>query len=89
MKNSYRLRKSKKLNFVKHDYYVTTSEQTNNVIRDFTVNQEIFVTTGVVTHNYLPAEIFPPTTKSLPIARINQTFAKRNYLQKLRESKSG
>jgi hypothetical protein len=53
-KNSYRLRKSKKLNVAKVDYMVNSNEQTNNFIRDFTVNQEIFLTVAIITQTHLP-----------------------------------
>ena len=89
LKSSYRLRKSKKLNIGKIDYWATSNEVTNNLIRDFTVNQDIFLTAGIITHNYLPAEIHPPMAKPLLIARINQTFARKNYLQNLKDTVSG
>ena len=88
-KNSYRLRKNKKLGFGKIDYLAVSNEQTNNLIRDFTVNQEIFYTTAVITASHLPHEIYPPISKPLPMARINKTFARSNYLQKLKELTSG
>lgn len=66
-----------------------SNEQTNNLIRDFTVNQEIFSTTAVLTSNHLPADIYPPISKPQAIARINKTFARNNYLQKLKEKASG
>lgn len=89
LKSSYRLRKSKRLNIGKIDYWATSNETTNNLIRDFTVNQDIFITTGIITHNYLPSEIYPTMAKPLPMARINQTFARKNYLQNLRDTVSG
>lgn len=89
MKNSYRLRKNKKLTFNKIDYYVASHEMANNLLRDFAVNQEIFITTGVLTQNHLPQDVSPPTSKIIPIARFNQTFASKNYLQKLRELSTG
>ncbi len=39
IKSSYRLRKSKRLSFDKVDYYASSHEATNNLIRDFAVNQ--------------------------------------------------
>lgn len=89
IKSSYRLRKSKRLNIGKIDYWAASNEPTNNLIRDFTVNQDIFLTSGVITHNYLPPEVYPPMAKPLPMARINQTFARKNYLQGLRDNSSG
>lgn len=68
---------------------MSSNEQTNNLIRDFAVNQEVFLTTGVLTQNHLPQEIHPPMAKPLAMARINQTFARKNYLQKLKEVASG
>jgi hypothetical protein len=53
------------------------------------VNQDIFLTAGILTHNYLPNEISPPMSKPLAMARINQTFAHKNYLQGLKDLTSG
>lgn len=53
-----------------------------------TVNQEIFLTCGVLTQHHLPNETHPPTNKPLPMVRLNQTFARKNYLQRLRENAS-
>lgn len=89
MKNSYRLRKNKRLSFDKIDYMAICNEMTSNFIRDSTVNQEIFFSVGVLTQNHLPNEIHPPMNKPLAIARINQTFACTYYLQKLKELSSG
>jgi hypothetical protein len=88
-KNSYRLRKSKKLTFSKVDYWVAAKENSNNLIRDLTVNQDIFLASGVMTASHLPTEIYPPMAKPLTMARINRTFARKNYLQKLKELSSG
>lgn len=88
-KNSYRLRKNKKSTFAKVDYLVVSNEQTNNLIRDFTVNQETFSTTPIITSNHLPGDVYPPISKPLAMARINKTFARNNYLQKLKEKTSG
>ena len=85
-KNSYRLRKNKRIHLDKADYYVTSSEQTNNFIRDLTVNQEIFLSIPVLTQNYLPSEISPPMGKPLQMSRFNQTFSYKNYLQRLKEA---
>ncbi len=89
LKSSYRLRKSKRLNIGKIDYWAASSEPTNNFIRDLAVNQEVFITTGIITHNYLPSEIYPPMAKPLAMARINQTFARKNYLQNLKDNTTG
>jgi hypothetical protein len=90
LKSSYRLRKNKKLTFSsKLDYWVTVNEPSNNLIRDLTVNQEVFIVTGVLTIAHLPAEINPPMSKPLTMARINRTFARNNYLQKLKELTTG
>lgn len=80
---------SKKLNLGKIDYMAVSSEITCNAIRDCTVNQEIFFTIGLLAHNHLPVEVFPPVVTPFIVARINQTFASRNYVQKLREQASG
>jgi hypothetical protein len=89
VKHSYKLRKSKKVEFEKVQYMTTSNEQSNNLIRDFAVNQEIFVTTAVLSPSHLPDNIHPAMAKPLPIARLNQTFATKNYLQKLKELSSG
>jgi hypothetical protein len=89
LKSTYRLRKSKRLNIEKIDYWAASGETNSNLIRDFTVNQDIFLTSGIITHNYLPPEILPSMAKPLPMARINQTFARKNYLQSLKDIASG
>jgi hypothetical protein len=89
LKSTYRLRKSKRLNIEKIDYWAASNEPTSNLIRDFTVNQDIFLTSGIITNNYLPSEISPSMAKPLPMARINQTFARKNYLQSLKDIASG
>lgn len=89
VKSSYRLRKSKRLNIGKLDYWAASNESTNNLIRDLAVNQEVFITTGIITHNYLPSEVFPTMSKPLPMARINQTFARKNYLHNLKDNTTG
>lgn len=72
------------MSFDKIDYMTLSSELANNSIRDSTVNQDIFLTVGVLTQNHLPNEIHPPTNKPLAIARLNQAYANKNYLQKLK-----
>lgn len=89
VKHSYKLKKNRKLNFDRVNYMATSNEPTNNLIRDYTVNQEIFLTVAMLSQNHMPQEIHPPMTKYLPIARINQTFATKNYLQKLKLIASG
>jgi hypothetical protein len=89
VKSSYRLRKSKRLNIGKLDYWSSSNESSNNLIRDLAVNQEVFITTGIITHNYLPNEVYPPMAKPLAMARINQTFARKNYLQNLKDNTTG
>ena len=84
MKNSFRLRNNNKIKVGKLDYMVASNEPSNNLIRDYAVNQEIFMTVPILTQNHLPQDIHPPMSKPLPITRINQTFASRNYLQKLK-----
>ena len=67
----------------------TSTESSNNQIRDYCSNQDIFLITGVMSQNHMPDEIHPPMAKPLAIARINQTFATKTYLQKLKELSSG
>ena len=88
-KASYKLKKSKRLNFEKIHYMTTCNEMSNNIIRDYSVNQEIFLNVGLLSANHIPEVIHPNMAKSHPLARINQTFAIQNYLQKLRELSSG
>ena len=89
VKHSYKLRKNKKLTFDRVSYMATSNEPTNNLIRDYTVNQDIFLTVAILSQNHMPQDIHPPMTKALPISRVNQTFATKNYLQKLKELTSG
>ena len=77
------------MKFDKILYQAVSTEISNNLIRDFATNQEIFLVTGVLTENHMPSEIHPPMAKPIAIARINQTFATKTYLQKLRELSSG
>lgn len=88
-KASYKLRRSKRLSFEKIHYMTTCTEMSNNIIRDYSVNQEIFLNVGLLSGNHIPEVIHPNMAKSHPLARINQTFAIQNYLQKLRELSSG
>ena len=53
-KASYRLRKNKKINFDKVQYMATSQEPSNNQIRDYASNQDIFLVTAVMTQNHLP-----------------------------------
>jgi len=39
LKSSYRLRTNKKIKISKIDYWVNSNEQSNNIIRDFLVNE--------------------------------------------------
>jgi hypothetical protein len=79
------VRKSKRVVIGKIDYWASCGEAAGNLIRDYTVNQEMFFTVGALTQNYLPNDINPPTAKPYAISRLNQTFARKNYLQGLRD----
>ena len=67
----------------------TSNEPANNLVRDYIVNQEIFLSVGVLSGSHMPDEIHPPMAKPQLISRINQAFAIKNYLQKLKELSSG
>ena len=67
----------------------TSGERCENQLRDYATNGDIFLVVPILTQSHLPEKVNPDMKKPLPISRINQTFARRNYLQKLKELSSG
>lgn len=41
-----------------------------------------------MSQNHLPADVVPHMNKPLNLARINQTYSGKNYLQRLKEINS-